>query len=142
MSPTAQSSRWRSKDAKIDKEQKDKRRKFSLSLQKQKKKKRTECNFARAGTVRGKKKLNSKSCLPRSCLVLISPRGSQGGSIEISDPDPGKLQMPMLLIEGFGFVGAQAQKHFCNTPASFPNRKLFLYAKRQEAILRSRQDKS
>lgn len=78
MSPTAQSSRWRSKDAKVDKEQKDKRRKFSLSLQKQKKKKRTECNFARAGTVRGKKKTKQQKLPSEVLSSTYKPAGVSG----------------------------------------------------------------
>lgn len=77
MSPTAQSSRWRSKDAKIDKEQKDKRRKFSLSLQKQKKKK--ERSVISQGRALFEEKKTKQQKLPSEVLSsTYKPAGVSG----------------------------------------------------------------
>lgn len=86
-----------------------------------------ECNFVKAGTVR--KKLNSKSCLPRSCLVLINPAlVSRAIDRDLSDSDPGSCKKPMLLTEGLVSSKHKRKKSTLYYTGIYPNRKLFLYA--------------
>jgi hypothetical protein len=131
MSPTEQSSRWQSKDVKIDKEQK-KRRKFSVVEETEKKKERSVISSRRALFAK-KKRLSSKSCLPRSSLVLINPPLAIDRDFRI------RIQGYFAKCQcSFRFLRQGAHTLLYNT-GFCPNRAALSYTARQSDFLRSRQ---